>query len=209
MRSTAARWAAASSTHPKKARRTWLCGHHPKRVSALGRRVIVRAGRMSRGSPDRDDVSRLLVRFDGYGRLDESPDLRSVAILRQIMYEHCGCAIHDADGRVAARAYTSRQCVTLLLTEAGAGRAPLAFWRRPAVGEPLVMSLVDGRADLRSESARALVRRLRMGAAGRMRLSVPDEGVECVFPGRDAPSEDRVGLGRRGPAARRRAAEPS
>jgi hypothetical protein len=70
------------------------------------------------------------------------------------------------------------------------------------------MSLVDGRADLRSESARALVGRLRMGD-GRMRLSVPDEGVECVFPGRDVPSEDRLGLGRRGPAARRRAAEPS
>jgi hypothetical protein len=130
MRSTAARWAAASSTHPKKARRTWLCGHHPKRMSALGRRVIVLAGRMSRGSPDRDDVSRLPVRFDGDSRLDESPDLRSVVILRQSMDGHRRCALHDADGRVAARAYTSRQCVPLLLTEAGAGRAPLAFWRR-------------------------------------------------------------------------------
>jgi hypothetical protein len=71
------------------------------------------------------------------------------------------------------------------------------------------MPLVDGRADLRSESARALLGRLRMGDAGRMRLSVPDEGVECVFPGRDLPSEERFGLGRHGPAARRRAAEPS
>ena len=30
----------------------------------------------------------------------------------------------------------------------------------------------------------------------RMRPSVPGEGVECVFPGRDLRSEDRVGLGR-------------
>jgi glutamine amidotransferase len=58
---------------------------------------------MSRGSPDRDDVSRLLVRFDGDSRLDESPkNLRSVVILRESMYGRRRCAFHDAAGRVDA-----------------------------------------------------------------------------------------------------------
>jgi hypothetical protein len=72
------------------------------------------------------------------------------------------------------------------------------------------MSVVDGRADLRLEVVHApLSAGLRMGDASRMRLSVPDEGVECVFRGRDLWSEHRVGLCRHGPAAGRRAAEAS
>jgi hypothetical protein len=118
----------------------------------------------------------------------------------------------------------------LLLTDAGAGRAPLARWRRsllvrhcslgvdvdalaPAPRAVTAGASFSNSSQVRSrrvarhrrdvgcrracrlavgDCARALVSRVADGNAGRMRLSVPCEGVECVLTERHLGSKDRA-----------------